>query len=421
MHRATVRSTFVRARYAVIPVAVLAGFVLSGSSAASSRPAPPPVVVAVVGEAGGVNVLHQDFATADGKNPVYPGDMPTPVVIARPRSSMFSSARQSLEQGPLGHMRHGVLYAVAGTRLLLINVGTTGYDSVQSDALHATGVADSVTGSKHGRDPDALVVVVLSDNQDTVYSWLAHNTWVDLASTSDYSIRTTSSPTQCVGASDVRTFTAAGRLLFSSAGNTTDQPEPLVAPNGLPETYLVGGVDAAGNTWKPGHTEESDPYYAAGNVVRPYETGELFSYQAAAPDSFTGLTHFGGTSGATPLTAGWAARLVAHARTVLADRGGGHPSVLATGPHKPSRGPLADGRFTNTELRDLLHAVAEQHSGLAPGVAYAAEGYGALNAHTFAVAERILDGTASVPSRTADDQADAAARQTRAELFARCG
>jgi hypothetical protein len=378
-------------------------------------------VVAVVGEAGGVNVLHQDFATPDGRNPVYPGDMPTPVVIPRPRSSVFSSARQTLEQGPLGHMRPGVLYAVAGTRLLLINVGTTGYDGIQSDALHATGVADSVTGRKHGRDPDALVVVVLSDNQDTVYSWLAHNTWVDLASTSDYSIRTTSSPTQCVGAADIRTFTTAGRLLFSSAGNTTDQPEPLVAPNGLPETYLVGGVDAAGNTWKPGHTEESDPYYAAGNVVRPYETGELFSYQAAAPDSFTGLTHFGGTSGATPLTAGWAARLVAHARTVLADPGGRHAGVLAAGPHRPSRGPLADGRLSNAELRDLLHAVAEQHSELPPGVAYAAEGYGALNSHTLALAEGILDGTASAPSRVADDQADAAARQTRTELFARCG
>jgi len=190
-------------------------------------------------------------------------------------------------------------------------------------------------------------------------------------------------------------------------------------PNGMPQTYIVGGVTGSGQTWTPGQTDETDPFYALGNVVRPYETGELFSFPAAAPDSVSGTQHFGGTSGATPRTAGWAAQLVAHAREVLRQT---KPvsGALASGPAKRARGPLSDGRFTRAELVALLHAVAVPHSGLPDGPQYAAEGYGALDAAAVKHAMQILDGTASVPSRPGDDQADAAAHQARAALVSRC-
>jgi hypothetical protein len=378
------------------------------------------VVVAVVDEAGGVNVLHQDFRTADGRTPAYPVGMPKPVMVRLDTAAGFTQARAEAKDGPLGHMRPGVLYGVEGTRLLLVNAGSDPYDALQTDALHATGVADSITGTRHGTDPDALVVVVLS-NLGGDYAWLqANRSWVDLASASTYTLETTRSPTQCDGAREVRVFSAAGRQFFSSAGNTTDPQEPFIAPNGLPETYIVGGVDTAGRTWAPGHPEESDPYWAAGNVVRPYETGELYSYPAAAPDSVTGTTHFGGTSGATPRTAGWAARLVAHARRTVRQSGPAAAGALASGPRHTSRGPLADGRFTRTELIALLHAVAVPHSGLPDGPAYAAEGYGALNASAIAKAEAVLDGTQPQPDRAADDQVDAAAHQVREVAFRRC-
>jgi hypothetical protein len=388
---------------------------------AAPRAGAAPVVVAITGEPGGVNVLHRDFRTPDGRTPPYPKGMPLPVMVVLPRGGSFADQRAALASGPLGRMRPGVVYGVAGTRLLLVNAGTTTYDGVQAEALHATGVADSLTGTRYGTAPNALVVVVLSE-VDGDYPWLAANAaWVDLAATSTYPVRTTSSPTQCGGAAEVRRYTAAGHLLFSSSGNTTDQAEPLVAPHGLPETYLVGGADTNGSTWLPGHPEESDPFYAAGNVTRPYETSELYSFPAAAPDSTTGTTHFGGTSGATPRTAGWAARLVAHARTSLRSTTGSTQGALAVGPRRSARGPLADGRFTNDELVTLLHAVAVQHSGLPAGAAYAAEGYGVLNAAAVRRAERILDGTEVLPSRAEDDQADDAAHQARAAVFARCG
>lgn len=407
-------------RFAVLAAAAATALSVTGHANAA-RPTPlQPVVVAIAGESGGINVLHQDFRTSDGRNPTYPAGMPRPVMIALPRSADFAQAHAQLAAGALGHLRPGVLYAVSGTRLLLLDAGTTPYNAAASDALHGTGVVDSVVGTRYGTDPDALGLVVLSNQADTVYPWLADQSWVDLATTSDYVIRTTSGPTQCNDAAPVRHYTAAGHLLFSSAGNTTDQPEPLIAPNGMPETYLVGGVDAAGNTWHPGHLEESDPSWAAGNVVRPYETGELYSYPAAAPDSFAGTAHFGGTSGATPRTAGWAASLVAYARQALGSASAPAAGTLASGPRHPTRGPLADGRLTNSELRQLLHAVATQHSGLPPGLAYALEGYGALNANSIKLAKQVLDGTAQEPARGSDDQADALARQARSALFSRC-
>jgi hypothetical protein len=372
-------------------------------------------------EIDGINVLHRDFRTADGRNPRYPAGMPKPVVVALPHGD-FATQTRSLEAGPLGHMRPGTLYAVAGTRLLLVDAAPTPYDAVGGDRVHATGVADAVTGTSMGVDPAALVVVVLGGalTSDGGYDWLARSPWVDLASTSDYVVHTTADPSQCTGAAAVRAFTASGRQLFSSAGNTTDQPEPLVAPNGLPEAYLVGGVDASGKTWLPGHPEESDPFYAGGNVVRPYETGERYSFSAAAPDAFSGSQHFGGTSGATPRTAGWAAVLVADARRIVGASATSTSGALAIGPRHTRRGPLTDGRLTRAELVGLLHGIAVPHSGLPDGPAYALEGYGALDASAIAHAERILAGTDALAARTADDTADAAARQVRAKVFARC-
>jgi hypothetical protein len=401
---------------------VAAACLFGGCAAAGAAKSvsPSAVVVGVVGESGGVNVLHADFRTADGRTPAYPSGMPRPVMIALPHIASFASSRAALERGPLGHLKPGVLYGVAGTRLLVVNAGSGPYDAAQADAVHATGVADALTGTRYGTDPNALVVVVLTNgNELASYHWLAQQSWVDIASTSDYEISTTADPTQCAGAADVRAWTAAGHQLFSSAGNTTDQPEPLVSPNGLPETYVVGGVTAQGKTWTPGQTTETDPFYEFGNVVRPYETGELYSFKAAAPDSPTGTQHFGGTSGATPRTAGWAATLIAHARAALRQTGPVR-GALAAGPHRPLRGPLRDGRFTRTELTTLLHEVAMPHSGLPDGAQYAAEGFGALNASAIARAMRILDGTVSQPTRPGDEQADALAHQARAVLLDRC-
>lgn len=397
--------------------------VASSSTARSPLPARSAAVIGIVGESDAVNVLHDDFALTGPL--VLPAGMPRPVVVALPTSGDFASRLAALRAGPLGSPKAGTLYLVRGTRLLLYSV-TGEEDFLGEDRLHATGVISSAIGRRYGTAPRAWAVHI-PGVEPAGFDWLAtQSAWIDVASTSVYAVRSpnSSEPADtpvCLGARPVRSYIASGRLFFSSSGNTSDQPEAVVSPNGLPEVYQVGGADAAGRTWLPGHVEESDPFYAFGNVVRPYETAELFSFQAASPDALSGGTHFGGTSGATPRTAGRAAVLVDHARAVLGGRASG--TALATRAPRavaPKTGPLADGRLEGGELADVLRRTARPAEAV-EGPRYLVEGFGALSETTTRVAQDVLSGKTALPLRPMDEQFHQVSERLRAAAFSgRC-
>jgi hypothetical protein len=283
--------------------------------------------------------------------------------------------------------------------------------------LHGTGTASSAAGTTIGTSPDSLIVFV-PGNGDAAYGWLADQRWVDVASTSVYAIPTTG---HCDGADGARALHAGGGLLFSSSGNLYDAYEPVAMPNGLPEVYQVGGVDSDGRTWLPGHLEEPEPFFAAGNVIRPYETGARYSYPAAAADSTTGTQPFGGTSGATPTVAGYAAELVAEARRLLDDTGPRTHTALArrgTAAVPPRRGPLSDGTFARDELIDVLHRTAVPAE-TGPG-RYALEGFGATDRRSHAVALDVLRGAAELPTRPDDQRLHDNAETLRGHQASRC-
>jgi hypothetical protein len=366
--------------------------------------------------------LHHDFRTRDGRDARFPAGMPKPTRVVLPKTGTFAQRRAALVAGPLGHLVADRLYYVAGTRLLIVAPSdptrTSRRDVMSGEAAHGTGVVDSAIGARYGTAPDALAVYVAGSGAGA-WNWVARQAWVDVASTSDYDLPRVaiSSNDQhsllCESADAVRRIVASGRIVFSSSGNTTDQPESLVSPNGLPEVFFVGGVDADGRTWRPGHPEESDPWYAAGNVVRPYDTGELFSFRAAAPDSFTGTIQFGGTSGATPRTAGWAAGVIAEARTAMGGTASRHAYAVGA---RRARGPLSDGVLTGPEVARLLRHVAVPAEPASPA-RYFVEGYGALGP---AAAHRALDvirGRAAEPARPDEDTAAASTRTARAAAF----
>lgn len=384
---------------------------------AVAAPAQPPrPVVAVVGDRG-LNVLHEEFRTRDGSTPRYPAGMPRPVLVDLPRSGDFADRMDALRQGPLGSPRADTLYAVRGTRLLVYV--PPGHDDVLTDRAHGTGVAASVGGARTGSAPDALVVFVPGGGEAS-YDWVADQRWIDVASTSVYSIPTTE---PCAGAKPVRRLHADGGLLFSSSGNTTDSAEPLMVPNGLPEVYQVGGVDRTGRTYAPPHPEEPEPAFAVANVVRPYETGARFSFPAASGDDLSGSQPFGGTSGATPTVAGYAAGLITEARRLLGAAGPRTDASLvsrrAGGPRPPGRGPLADGRFTRDELVRLLHHTAVPAEPGSPA-RYALEGYGATTPMSHARALAVLRGAAAEPQRPEEDAAHDQVEQLRGRLTQRC-
>lgn len=386
----------------------------AGASPHGGR-ARPITTVAIIGDTA-INPLHVEFRTRDGRDPAYPVGMPRPVRVPLPKASSFDEAMAELAAGPLGNPKPGTLYTVAGTRLLIYATpDEPGLLGAGDERLHGTAAASSAAGSRTGTSPDSLVVFV-PGTRAPAYGWLARQRWIDVASTSVYTIPTTA---QCSGAAEARALHADGGLLFSSAGNATDQYEAISTPNGLPEVYQVGGVDSTGKTWLPPHPEEESPFLVAGNVVRPYETGARFSFPAASGNSLDGTQPFGGTSGATPTVAGYAVELVAEARRLLGDRRGRSSTALAVGRAGAVRGPLADGRFTRDELVDVLHATATPAEPSTAG-RYALEGYGATGARSHAQALQVLRGTAPMPVRPDEDAAHAEAERLRSVQASRC-
>ena len=379
-------------------------------SAVASAPRESEPVIAIVGESG-LNVLHHDFRTADGSTPSYPASLGRVVTVSLPSSGTFAAKRAAVAAGPLGHLQPGTVYGIRGTRLLIAAApglqpqtdvtgsATTSYsvDGVDDPTLHGTGVVDAAIGLRYGTAPNALALLVLGSAEDA-WTWVAAQPGIDIASTSAYEVGG-----RCTGATAVRRFVGAGHPVFSSAGNTTDQGEPLTSPNGLPEVYQVGGVTADGAPYGSPH-QDSDPWYGAGQVMRPYQTGELYDFPTAGYDSETGTMRFGGTSGATPRTAGWAAVLIAHSRELT---------------RTPRRGPMTDRRLDVGELTRLLRHVAVPSMAGQPGAFYQ-EGYGALTRGAVQRGIHVLDGDATEPARPADDADEAQVEQARAAAFADC-
>jgi hypothetical protein len=398
------------ARVIAVAVAVLAAGLCRPVAAAPAASAdPPPVLVAFVGESG-MNVLHHDFRTADGSTPAYPPALGRVIPVSLPTTGPFADKRAAVAAGPLGHLVPGQVYGIRGTRLLVAAApgpqpltdvtggGTTsiGVDGNEDPTLHGTGVVDAAIGRRYGTAPGALALFVVGAAEDA-WTWLASEPGVDIVSTSSYSVGT-----PCTGATAVRRLVAAGRTVFSSSGNTTDQGEQLTSPNGLPEVYQVGGVTRDGAPYGMPH-QDSDVWYAGGQVTRPYQTGELYDFPTASYDSETATMRFGGTSGATPRTAGWAAQLLGHARMQRT---------------RPARGPMADGRLSQPELVRLLRHVAVPSMAGQPG--FYVEGYGALNRAAAERAMRVLDGTEAEPVRTAEDAQETQVEQARAAAFGYC-
>ncbi|MFN2540055.1 MAG: S8 family serine peptidase [Mycobacteriales bacterium] len=406
-------------------IVLLAGPHVAASTTGSPMPS-PTAVIAFVDESPGINLLHHDFATADGRDVVLPAGMPAHTVVSLPRTGSFAQRLAQLAAGPLGHLRPGVPVYVRGTRLIVVTApGSTVpvTDVLAGDRLHATGVVDSAIGRRYGTAPAAIGLLVLG-SAPSAYEWVASQPWVDLVSTSGYDLpqlqaSSGAGPTAqlCVAAAAVHAITASGRVVFSSAGNTTDTAEQVSVPNGLPDVYQVGGVDRSGATYLPPNADEGDPFYAAGTTQRPYDTGELYSFPAASPDAFDGSVHFGGTSGATPRTAGWAADLLIEARRLLRATPNRTTRVgLAVRGRTGSRlphGPLADGAFNGRELVDVLLHVAQPAAPATPA-RYFVEGYGALGSAPVSLGRRVLGGTTALPTRADEDSAYALVHRARA-------
>lgn len=389
-----------------------------------------PPTVAIVGESG-LNPAHVEFAD---KGTVMPA-LPPHLVITLPPSTPggdFGDLVNQMETGPLGRLQPGQLYRVDGTRLLIyVPSGLPEPYNVISGSsqatdfghrLHGTGVVGAAIGATTGTAPNAWAVFIPTGDPSGV-EWLAQQDWIDVASVSSYTLETVgpgNTLLPCRAAPHVREF-VKDRNFFASSGNSEGSSHYLL--NSMPEFYLVGGVDRNGSAvMEPRVPASPDPEeitFSAPYATRTFETGDRYEFRSVDPDSVDGYRRFGGTSGASPSTAGRAALLVDEARRLLNDDGSRSADVLAaspTGSARPAAGPLADGAFTQDELAAVLHAVAAPKL-VSPG-RYFAEGYGALTGDAISTAQQVLRGELPLVARPDDDRAHAASEQTRGAAFA---
>lgn len=317
----------------------------------------------------------------------------------------------------MGNLDVDQLYYVTGTRVFLYVPTGSSFTDPLVDRFHGTGVASAAIGREHGTNPDAFLVFVLGRNVEG-WQWLAQQSWIDAVSTSYFDPYGRGLPgLRCGEAQYIRQIVNEGRLVFTAAGNG-EQAGLATFPSGVPEAYQVGGVDDDGRSYRP-LTEDHET-----TPNRPYETGDRFSFEAADADSLSGSMLFGGTSGATPSTAGRATDLLQHGRRLLhSGATGAREGALAIGRtarRGPPAGPLADGDLTSAELVDLLHHTAIPAEPPTP-MRYLVEGYGAHNSDSVEHARRVLDGRAEPTARPEEDAAHEAVESGRAVVFTEPG
>lgn len=392
------------------------------NAAGAPQPVPPPAPVIAVIESSGTNVLHSDFRLTPGEMLSLPPAMPKPRWVSLPSSGSFQARLRAAERGPLGSLEPGRLYWIRGTRIGVFVPKGSRVTNVFEERDHATGTVSAAIGSKHGTNPDAIAIIV-PDKSPRAWQWLAAQSWIDIVSTSYYTVFDSGAGTRatCPEHRYIKEIAESGRLVFTSSGNV-EQAGAANTPSGSPYSYQVGGVADDGRTYVPGVGGDE----ASITPTRPYETGDRFDFLVADAASLHGSMDFGGTSGATPSTAGRAAELLVFARRILGSAATGAREgalAIATSTAKlPRRGPLADGRLEAGEFTDLLHHVAIPAERETP-TRYLVEGYGALNDSAVEKAKRVLSGKAAEPARPQEDAMHAAVERARAVLFptGRCG
>jgi hypothetical protein len=314
---------------------------------------------------------------------------------------------------------------------------------ILDDHGHGTMTASRAAGAGHSLAPRSRIVTIEGLGANSV-RWAADQGWIDVQSNSWISLVPPPLPSSVTEAFD---YASDKMLTLAASGNGTAYitgfaPTPTyllsTAPDGV---VLVGGHDNGKMTlWAgaPPHIV-ADAY--AGYAAPRTSTGGMRPHPIACC-----------TSAASPYAAGGATAIVAAARKILDyGLGGIHNGLIACGPrNRVLRGPLKDGAFSLSELKEVLFHTAEAHprkgrddgkvhwagdprqpdyTEYGPGAnpfcqgctttpvawkdvpeqadAYQFVGYGGISERSLRLAIKVLRGKAKMPQRpTADAQYD---------------
>lgn len=467
---------------------LLAGCVSPGGllEPAADRPELPAgrsaVVIAVIDT--GINLYHQEYALLPDANATtaaaapaaptpealaalgVPELVPVPLTVGLEWEDAVEKDKDLLLK-----MEPETLYTFPGTRILAaISFQQSGGQRCTGGGLigqvqgtmkcedwplildmpggHGTMTTSRAVGntiSIGGAEPDIHLVVVQGFTPAAL-RWVADQEWIDMASLSaglsPYGIvpgvPLVLDQAGMSEAIEAFNYLSHRKPFFASTGNgvmnagTLGFPSWLRGSSGAPDVISVGANDNA----RMSQWHNQDPYVSADGCDNP----------SADSDSTESVSNYGGgTSSATPFTAGGGAKLLLEARRILGDTqvgprvdesltsegwSSGRPEdatlVLAKGaPGLVPEGPLADGVLTLLEFKQLLYLTAlpaptaDESDGdeclivmaggfpggenLPPEARFPIHGYGEVNHASIAAALDVLKGAAPMPERLEDD------------------
>ena len=464
---------------------------LLAQSAAPPLPERPAVVIAVIDT--GINFYHDEYRqsydpTTREVPPAPTSDMArllgiddqlveVPIALGLAWAEAVEMDRERL----IETFEPKTLYTFPGTRILgAISfqqsggamcegggiLGTTPAECVDWPLIldfpggHGTMTTSRAIGNSisiGGQEPDIYLVMVQGFTPEALV-WVADQEWIDIASISaglSFLGVAPGVPTagEAAGLSDAIgafNYLSHKKPFFASTGNGMGNagvlgfPSWLRGSSGVPDAISVG----ANNNDEMSHWHNQDPYISADGCANP---------SADSDDTESVSNYGGGTSSATPFSAGGGAKLLLEARRILDDthigprvddtlveeawssgRAADATIVLAKGePGLAASGPLADGVFTLTEFKQTLYLSAlaaptddesdgDKCAPLAGGfpggenlpaaARFPIQGYGEVNHASIDAALAVIRGDAPMPER-ADDDAQYAMARERKMLF----
>lgn len=425
----------------LVCLASLAGC-LSDADTDTNPPPPPPaaddfmprVVVAVVDT--GIQPYHDEFRQVRAGEDAwahpstylegYPADAPA-IPITLNLNSTEADDHFDADAELWDNTSRETLYWLPGTKIIgLVGFGRDipggGHGTMTSG--RATGNTISVGGNEtllmHVAVPLAIPLAPGETAEARAVRWTADQEYVDIQSHSwgMFVMCSDLATDEFWGWSEAFKYARDKQLVMVAAANGHGNAGALGYPSQCQSNSGVPGVVTVSATDNEGFARWSNwfPAIAADGCANP------------APDEDTTdaiENTGGGTSSATPYSAGGAAKLILEARRILRDPTTGiRDGVVATlheGGTTPAEGPLSDGEFTLDELKQVLFRtavappVADPSDGDAclghlPPEAFAAPeawfpfiGYGEINTDGIAHGVAVLRGEEPLPERPTED------------------
>jgi hypothetical protein len=402
-----------------------------------------PVTVIGVADSG-INAYHLEFSAATYPDPEilkltrnftahpseyipgYPEDAQAiPITLGQ-------GYYPANDQAVWASVEKGRLYWIPGTKI--IGAWDTGpaacancapdTHAVLDDDGHGSGSASVSAGNRYGYCPTCLLFVVEALDESIVNE----RPWVDISTNSFGTVGGVPLGLATGGSQSARTAVERGQTVLFAAGNGVG--------NAFDVPQATWGQDSVGPDWviTVGAIRRDNHRAIVGDGIPAHISawgdGNLPS---ACRTGTVGQCAFGGTSAATPYTAGVFGTVLTEVRRAIGDvKAGQKPGqVVALGHPIEESVYLEDGKLTRAELREVVLKTAQplnQRNDVSPfpypltapylGEANVLfEGYGAATPESAQRAIRVLLGQESLHEREFEDSFFALDRQVRDTIY----